>query len=344
MTIFFDDFAVGDVRHYPGPTVTREAIIGFAREFDAQPMHVDETAAARTMAGGLIASGWHTAALHMRMLCDDFIRDAASMGAPGLEELKWLLPVRAGDTLSGRRTVLEVRPSGSRADRGFVRFRFEVLNQQGAVVMEQVNSIIFGRRGQWQPPAVPVGRQPVADPGSVHPAADSDAAAVNPSVTMAGRPYLEDLQPGEVVELGSYHFSAADIVRFAAAYDPQSFHLDDAAARESHFGRLTASGWQTAAAWMKLMVGLEPQIIANARAAGRRSALLGPSPGFKNMRWLKPVFAGDTIRYTSTLMGGRASRSRPGWGIVDHVNEGFNAAGEKVFHFDGCVFWQCRPA
>ena len=132
---YFEDFVPGSVAQYGPRTVTREEIVGFAAEFDPQPMHLDEAAARASMLGALAASGWHTCALLMRMICDWFILDAASLGAPGVDEVKWLKPVRPGDALTVRRTVLATRISNSRPDMGFVQFLYELINQDGEKVM-----------------------------------------------------------------------------------------------------------------------------------------------------------------------------------------------------------------
>src|SRR5262249_27238976 len=116
-------------------TVTREAIIGFAREFDPQPFHVDEEASRNSLFGSLCASGWHTCALAMRMMCDDYLLESASMGSPRLENIKWLKPVFPDDTLRVRLHVVEARPMASKPRIGLVRSRWEVLNQRGEAVM-----------------------------------------------------------------------------------------------------------------------------------------------------------------------------------------------------------------
>lgn len=144
--IFFEDFQPGDVAAYGAYLLTEEELLGFAREFDPQPMHLDAEAAKASLLEGLAASGWHVCAILMRLVADGFLLDAASDGAPGIDEVKWLKPVRAGDTLSVRHTVLDTRQSRSQPGRGFVRFRFEVLNQSGDVVMEQTNSIMIRKR------------------------------------------------------------------------------------------------------------------------------------------------------------------------------------------------------
>ena len=133
--LYFEDFAVGFVAEYGPRRVTREEIIAFAAQFDPQPMHMDEEAAKHTMLGGLGASGWHTCCLLMRMIVDGFLVDVASMGAPGIEEVKWLRPVRPGDSLTARGTVQSVRASRSKPDRGFVTLHWDVFNDRGERVM-----------------------------------------------------------------------------------------------------------------------------------------------------------------------------------------------------------------
>jgi acyl dehydratase len=142
----FDDFEAGQVHELGTHTVTEEEILAFAREFDPQSFHVDPEAAKESVFGGLIASGWHTGAMWMRLYVDSLLGGAASMGSPGIEELRWLAPVRPGDTLSGRLTVLEATPSERRPDRGTVRIRGEMVNQDGVTVMSMVSRGHFGRR------------------------------------------------------------------------------------------------------------------------------------------------------------------------------------------------------
>jgi acyl dehydratase len=143
---YFEDFAPGSVAQYGPRVVTREEIVAFAAEFDPQPMHLDEAAARASMLGGLSASGWHTCAILMRMCCDWFILDSASMGAPGVDEVKWLRPVRPGDALTLRRTVRDTRVSASRPEMGFVRFLYELINQRGEVAMTLTTPAMLSRR------------------------------------------------------------------------------------------------------------------------------------------------------------------------------------------------------
>ena len=144
--LHFEDFPVGEAVEYGATTVTGEAIVDFARQFDPQAFHLDEAAARETMTGGLIASGWHTAAMLMRMSCDYFLNRSTSQGGPGVEEISWVKPVRPGDILGVRRATLGARPSKSRPEIGLVEFAFDVVNQSGEVVMTQRGVILFKRR------------------------------------------------------------------------------------------------------------------------------------------------------------------------------------------------------
>ena len=155
--------------------------------------------------------------------------------------------------------------------------------------------------------------------------------------------YFDEIEIGHSAELGSHHFTAEAIKVFAGAYDPQSFHVDEEAAKDSHFGALCASGWHTASVWMRLMVDHVKADMQKAMAEGRRPATLGPSPGFRDLKWLKPVYAGDIITYSSTVIGKRESASKPRWGLVEHHNIGVNQKGERVFEFVGTVFWERKP-
>ncbi len=142
---YFEDFKVGEVFEGGARTISKDEMVAFAREFDPQPFHTDEAAARETMYGGLIASGWHSGSLMMRLFYDGLIRDSASMGSPGIDEVRWLKPVRPGDTLHLRTTVLEVIESRSKPDRGLVRTLCELRNQEGEVVMS-IKPINFFRR------------------------------------------------------------------------------------------------------------------------------------------------------------------------------------------------------
>jgi acyl dehydratase len=131
---YFEDYVAGSVHIFGPIRVEQDEIIDFARRFDPQPMHLDPEGAGKSSFGGLIASGWHTACLMMRLFVDHYLSSVASLGSPGVDELRWLRPVRPGDDLSIRVKVLEARRSSSKPDRGILRSFVEVLNQDQEVV------------------------------------------------------------------------------------------------------------------------------------------------------------------------------------------------------------------
>ncbi len=329
----FEDFSPGQVLEYGAYRVTRDEVISFAQEFDPQPQHLSEAAAAKTMLGVLCASGWHTTAMVMRLQYDHFMNEAAALGAPGVEEVKWIKPVLPGDVLSVRGAVGKMRPSMSRPEMGLMEMEFAVLNQRGKTVMTQRNFLMMGRRGVAASPqvaerAAPVTPAPFAELGQPQ----------NPSAILG---YLEDIEIGATLDLGTYEFTRENVTRFASAYDPQPFHLSDDAAARSHFGRLAASGWQTAAAYMKCMIARRDAIMADMQARGEPLPPRGPSPGFRDLRWLRPVYPGDVVRYSSTPVEKRPT-SRSGWGLVFTQGVGVNQHGQRVYEYRGSSFRPLR--
>lgn len=137
---YLEDYTPGEVLDVGAITVSEEEIIEFARRYDPQPFHIDPEAARQSMFGGLVASGWHTCSLVMRVLVDHYISRVAGLGASGIEDLRWLQPVRPGDRLAVRVTVLETRRSRSKPDRGLIRARTEARNQNDALVMTMVST------------------------------------------------------------------------------------------------------------------------------------------------------------------------------------------------------------
>ena len=142
---FFEDFHVGETLEIGRHTITEAEILGFARQYDPQPFHTDVERARGSIYGGLIASGWQTCAIAMRVMCDAYLTEAASMGSPGMEEIRWLKPVRPGDTLIVMRTIEEARPT-SKPDRGLVLSRWDVYNQSSEHVMMMRGYGLFGRK------------------------------------------------------------------------------------------------------------------------------------------------------------------------------------------------------
>jgi len=149
--LYWEDFVVGRVFELGPRAVSRDEILQFARSYDPQSFHTDEAAAASSIYGGLIASGWHTCAMVMRMVCDGVLSRAASLGSPGVDSIRWLKPVRPGDTLRSRFTVLEQRASTTKPDRGVVRAEWRVLNQNDELVMTMEGVNMYLRRHPGTP-------------------------------------------------------------------------------------------------------------------------------------------------------------------------------------------------
>jgi acyl dehydratase len=147
MMLTFEDFPVGRFGTFGPRHVTREEIVAFAAEYDPQPMHLDEAAAAKTMLGGLSGSGWHLCSLMMRMMCDGFIARTASMGSPEVSEARWLAPLRPGDELTLEIEVKETRVSKSRPDMGIVTIKSTARNASGVALCEMTSPLMIGRRG-----------------------------------------------------------------------------------------------------------------------------------------------------------------------------------------------------
>ena len=278
------------------------------REFDPQPMHLDEEAAKQSMLKGLSGSGWHLGSIMMRMLFDGFIGRTASLGSPGVNEMRWLAPLRPGDDLTLDVDVVEARISRSRPETGIVTFKGTIRNASGEVLCEMESPIIVR----------PARRKP------------------RRSRTLMR--FFEDIEIGSRREIGSFTFTADDIKKFAAQFDPQRFHLDEEAGRKSLFGGLAASGWHVAAVCMKLLVADGQRLAREAAARGEKIAVWGPSPGFRELRWIKPVLAGDTISFASEVETKRTSEKRPEWGILQARNTGINQRGELAFSFLATAF------
>jgi len=156
--------------------------------------------------------------------------------------------------------------------------------------------------------------------------------------------FFEDLEIGQRRELGSFTFTAELIKKFAAQFDPQRFHLDEEEGRKSLFGGLAASGWHVGSVCMKLLVADGQRQSTEAAARGQKVAIWGPSPGFRELRWIKPVLAGDTIGFTSEIETLRSSEKRPEWGIAQARNTGTNQRGDMVFSLLATAFVPRRNA
>src|SRR5690348_15905958 len=146
ISVYWKDLSVGKVIDLGARAVPKEEVLEFARLYDPQPFHTDEAAAQKSIYGGLIASGWHTCAMMMRLLYDGLLKHAASLGSPGVEKVQWLKPVRPGDRLRARMTIIEARASTSKPDRGIIKSKWEVYNQNDELVMMMEGMGMYRRR------------------------------------------------------------------------------------------------------------------------------------------------------------------------------------------------------
>jgi len=142
----FEDFKVGDIMEFGPLAITAADIKSFAARFDPQPMHLDEAASRNTVVDGLFASGLHIVCLHMRLFADGVLRDSTSMGSPGVKEIRYLAPVRAGESVTLRVEIVGARPSKSRPEMGLVNFRSHMVDADGKPVLEMDATLMFGRR------------------------------------------------------------------------------------------------------------------------------------------------------------------------------------------------------
>jgi acyl dehydratase len=308
--------------------VTAEEVIAFGRAFDPQPMHTDPEAARATPVGGLCASGWHICAMMMRMVVDGLLSRAASLGSPGIDEVRWRRPIWPGDVLSVRYTVQEKRVLASRPDVGISKVLLEAVDAKGEVPCTWLTNQLTRVRH----PGPAAGARPKPERAPLIDLWDGPADA-----TGEGDAFFEDRVIGETGDLGSHTFMRAEIIDFARRFDPQPFHLDEEAAKASLFGGLCASGWHTAAQFIRGIVTTRQSVNAEALARGARLATYGPSPGFRDLKWLKPVYVGDTISYRMRLTEKIDLKTRPNRGLLASVVQGRNQKGEIVLSVNSLI-------
>lgn len=330
--VHFEDVIVGQVVDSAEATLSEADIIGFGHAYDPQPFHVDPEAAARSLLGGLAASGWHSCALAMRLFYDSFVRRVASRGAPGVDEVRWLAPLRPGVAIRARTEVIGVRASASLPDLGFVSVRL-TLSQGGIECFEQRFAFLIARRQRAADDAPKPSRAPRVEP--------APPELVTPEIGL-GASHIDAVQIGATTDLGEATFERDDIIGFARLYDPQPFHLGDDA--DSPYGGLIASGWQTTALWMRRywesrLKAREAFIAGGADASALLAfdTAIGPSPGFEKLEWRRAVRPGDRLRFTTAARSARPLQSRPGWGLLTAENGARNQHGEIVLRFIGKV-------
>lgn len=295
--LFYEDFPVGKSFAFGRLEVSETLIAAYRDAFDPRR----DAAAA--------ASPWQVGALLMRLNYDGWMHQAAARGAPGVDELRWIEPVRAGHALTVRASVLNARVSRSRLEIGLVQFRYDAMAEGVGLVLSQTNSVLLSRRAHEAGTLARPGKAPEPQPQP-----PSSAARAMPA-------HWTDLAVGQRIALGATDFTAGGIVAFARTYDPQPFHVDEAAARRGPFGALAASGWHTAASWMRAFVDA---CRGGTVASGRIQSVSG-------LRWARPVYAGDRIAWDFTPID--VATSADGGAIVTSRNSGVNQDGVTVYDF-----------
>jgi acyl dehydratase len=260
----------------------------------------------------------------MRLVADGVLNRAASLGAPSVDEGRWMVPVRPGDVINCRYIVEEKRDLASRPEVGVSKVLVEMLNQKGETAANWRTNQFTRRR---HPGPAPSGTAPKRERKEVASVWDlpGTASPLRPDF------FFDDRQIGELTDMGNHTFGKDEIIAFAREYDPQPFHIDEAAAEASLFGGLCASGWHTAAYCIRGNITSRLRGNEHARAQGARIAAYGPSPGFRNLAWYKPTYVGDTLEYRGVLARKIDMKSRPDRGIVATDIQARNQKGEIVF-------------
>ena len=315
---------------------TEERVLDYARQFDPQAFHLDKAYAETTILGGLAASGWHVCAALQKQLTMRFLINVQSVGGPGVKHLYWRKPVLAGDVLHFTMTAdpASARISRSRPEFGICDYSCTGINQRGEIAYQAQWSGFVATR---TPPPLPPREAPREIVDMHHAIA---------SVDTPGGYYYEDLALGYTVKTGEHSISAEEIICFAREYDMQPFHLDAEVGRKSHFLGLAASGWHTGALAMRAWVDSFKARLASLSDADQQRLLdaSGPSSGFDDLRWLRPVLAGDTLHFYSTPIKKTGLLKRGGWGVFIARNDVLNQRKELVMQYFSRVIQKTKSS
>ncbi len=320
--VAFEDFTPGETRVYGDYVFNMPEMIAFASQYDPQPFHLDDEAGKNSILGGLTASGWQTCSALMRMNVDHWLAETTCLAGVGIEENRWLAPVRPGDRLSAETQTLEKIDLRSRPDAGIVKFGTSLRNQDGVEVMRQKGATLFARREKLAP-AAPIAVVSKKPPSPPIPDRIDDPAAAMPV-------HYARVRVGAHAELGETLFTPEFIRGYAEKYDPFPFHLDEEAGRAHLLGAMSAAGFQTASCWMHHFVAFRRKVEGGAVASLA-------SPGFSDLLWRQPVLIGDRIRFSSQVVAKRPT-SKPNLGLITSRNFGVNQRGQTVLEFYASVF------
>lgn len=317
----FEDFPTGKVFPEEVVKVNRDEMVAFAQRFDPQPFHIREDFEKNASSQHLIASGWFTLSLLVRIYALKYFFNSSIYGGLGMSELRWMAPVYPGDSLTIRVRILEARLAQSKPGFGIITLQAEIRNQKEEQVFSNESSVLMACRDVKIEskrrffPNDPDWKEPVCD--KILPAT-----------------YIDDVPIGKKFIIGVHKFSEEDIVDYAKLYDPQPFHIDREAAKNTFFGGLCSSGILTAALWTTFSVRYNQEAMEKAAKMGLNPPpRFGVSPGFKNLNWYYPVFVGDTLVYKTEILAKRHSKSIPGWGLLTLKASAENQHGQKVIDY-----------
>ena len=297
----------------------RDDIIAFASEFDAQPFHLDDSAAETTLLGGLAASGWHTCVTVMGLLRRELDRRALALEPAGAEDIVWLKPVRPDDALTAT-LVWGARSCGACGDHmGAFPASIEAVNQHGDTVMRWRMDCLVGVAGK--------AASAMSSRDGECPMRKARPARAPRRPDDHGIKFFEHVAPGDEIDLGQYEFTEERIRRFCDSYDGVSTASGKSA------GPPTAAPWHVAAAWMHCIVRYYDRHGREMASEGQPVPLLGPAAGVKHMRWHRPVRAGETITFRAWAERKIEIASHDDWGLLVVGAEGIDAGGRAVVSF-----------
>ena len=328
-----EDLAVASPRVLAMTTVSEEEIFAFRGEYDPLPPPAEGKEARPAPA---CASPLHVCAMMMRAFCDGFLNRIASLGAPGVDAVTWSLPVRPGDVLSLRYRIVEKRDLASRPDVGLSKMVVELVNGKDEVAAGWITNQLVRRRH----PASARDASPRTARAPLVSLWEDPAPAAAPTFDV----FFEDTRLGASTAFGHHAFAEAEIIAFARRFDPQPFHTDAARAKGSLFGGLCASGWHTAAAFLRAAAMARLHCNAAARLRGIDLPALAPAAAWRDLRWPRPVYVGDVVEFRARLSEKTAHPMRGDVGLIGTEVQGRNQRGEIVLAFVASSLWPRRPS
>ncbi|MEM9724436.1 MAG: MaoC/PaaZ C-terminal domain-containing protein [Pseudomonadota bacterium] len=341
---YFEDLEVGEQLDLGQVALTEADIIAFAKQYDPQPMHLDPEAGRATVLKGLAASGWHTCAAATPGYVRGFSETVRALGGAGVDYCRWIKPCYPAERAGPIHISMEIealKRSQSRPELGFVGVRVDVRQRDpdaGAdaeprLICAQAFRPMVETRGPASAAPRPA-QETRADPRAL---AGGVSEAVSPAEGFAFA-NAGEVTLGQRTALGESAFTAEEIIAFAQAFDPHWFHLSEEAGRRSFFKGLAASGWEVMCRGMRKIVEARIEAIGALPADRAMAAMegMGPSPGFRNLRWLRPTYAGDTLRYFMTPFEFLRREGRS-WVVLRMRIEAVNQRGEPVARSDNEV-------